>query len=48
MSPRGITKLDHFDSTDIFENSNNDELKTDVSSDSRKSFRDIISQVIKK
>lgn len=48
MSPSGITKLDHFDSTDIFENSHNDELKTDVSSGSRKSFRDIISQVIKK
>ena len=48
MSPNGITKLDHFDSTKISEDIQSEELQSDVSSDSRKSFRDIVSQVIKK
>jgi flagellar biosynthetic protein FliO len=48
MSPNGITKLDHFDSTKIAEDMQSEELQSDVSSDLRKSFKDIVSQVIKK
>ena len=42
------TKLDHFDSTKISEDIQSEELQSDGSLGLRKSFKDIVSQVIKK